>query len=220
MENKRLPTVVSETSQWLAVDKPAGWLSIAGRSTLDKNASGSGPPVLVDWLRKKYSDVFTVHRLDRETSGIMLFARTASDHRLANSWFQKRMVKKTYECLASGRISAPVLKINDLVEGVAAVTQVEVRFAYQQGFLARVIPVTGRRHQIRVHLANRGFPLWGDREYRGQTQIILNGRILDIPRVALHSCRIALPDGNIFVSQWPEDFKYWAQRLEEDGYPI
>lgn len=158
-----------------------------------------------------------VHRLDRETSGVVLFARTAEDHQLANEWFRRHQVKKAYDCLAVGIASLPVFKIKLPVAGMPSVSQVEVKESYREGFLARVVPLTGRRHQIRIHLSSEGYPLWGDPQYRGPTQMGIGDETLDLTRVALHSARLELPTGEVFESAWPADFQGWVEKLRKGG---
>lgn len=212
------PYLISQTPQWLVLFKPGGWLTIPGREV--EKAGSPASPILVKWARENYGDVWTVHRLDRETSGLVMFARTPEDHRTANLWFQKHQIKKAYDCLAVGRPKAPVFKIQEPIEGTSCVTQVEVKDSYQEGFLARVIPVSGKRHQIRIHLARQDHALWGDQKYGGPTQVIIKGQVLNITRVALHASRLQLPDGQVFGAEWPQDFELWAERLQADGYRL
>lgn len=206
-----LPTLLAETPQWIVVSKPAGWLTIAGRSIQDS------PPILLDWVKKTYTSAWVVHRLDRETSGVVLFARTAHDHALANRWFEKRETKKIYNCLCSGLPTAPVLKIQSPVAGAPSLTQVEVKEKYQEGFFAQVTPKTGRRHQIRIHLSERGYPIWGDETYGGKRTISLASQDLRIARVALHASQLVLPTGEKFEAEFPEDFKTWLDHLRKEG---
>ena len=204
------PVLLQETERWLVIQKPAGWLTIAGRWE-------DTSPVLRGWVEENYGATFVVHRLDRETSGVILFARSAEDHRLANLWFMKRQIKKVYHCLCTHRAPAPILKIRVEVEGVPSRTQVEVMENYEEGFLARVNPLTGRRHQIRIHLSHEGYPLWGDSRYGGPVEVKLGEKDLCIRRVALHATSLELPDGEKFEAPWPEDFKSWVEALREGG---
>lgn len=213
----QIPILLAQTPQWLAVAKPSGWLTIppsSGRSTEPGIAT---PRILVDWVRENFGNALVLHRIDRETSGVVLFARTAEDQKIASEWFSKHRIKKAYDCLASGIPSQPVLKISEPIGGAKAVTQVEVRDRRGEGFLARAVPVTGRRHQIRIHLASRGHPLWGDVKYGGPSEVVLGGGRLSVPRVALHAARLELPTREVFEAAWPEDFRGWVERLKEEG---
>lgn len=209
MSNLILPTLISATSRWLVVSKPAGWLTIPGRSEC---------PVLSDWVKTQYGPIWIVHRLDVETSGIVLFARSAQDHREASQWFEKRQVKKTYFSLAGGKPASPVFKVKEPIQGAASLTQIEVQEVFFAGFLARVFPQTGRRHQIRIHLANRGHPIWGDSQYGGSHQVALceeAGQVLEIPRVALHAGQLELPTREVFMAEFQEDFSGWLKKLRD-----
>ncbi|MEO5968767.1 MAG: RNA pseudouridine synthase [Bdellovibrionia bacterium] len=209
------PEIISETAQWLVLSKPSGWLTIPGR---DSSRPGITPaPVLSEWAKQKFPTLFVVHRLDRETSGVVLFARTAEDHQQANLWFQNRKVKKIYHCLAQGQPPTPVLKINLPIAGASSITQVEVKESYPQGFLAQVLPRTGRRHQIRIHLSKNGFPILGDTLYGGPKEISLSAGTLSIPRVALHASSLELPGGETFKAALPPDFAFWLVQLRKES---
>ena len=205
------------------VNKPAGWLSIPGRDSPDGKPSPY--PVLSEWASDDEARftgvpegrVWVVHRLDVETSGVMLFARSAAAHKQAGEWFMKHQVKKTYDAIAQGLPGAPVFRVNEPIEGARAVTQVEVRERLQGAFLARVRIVTGKRHQIRIHLANSGFPVWGDERYGGSMKIDLPGGPLSVERVALHSAKLELPGGETFEAAWPEDFQRWLTAARPSG---
>jgi 23S rRNA-/tRNA-specific pseudouridylate synthase len=195
------PAVLAQSSSWLVIDKPAGWLSRA------PSAPGS-QPVVLDWARREVEGpVLPVHRLDVETSGVILFARTADAHRQANEWFAKHQVRKIYHLLAQGEAPGePTVRINAEVGGKPAATLLEVRERFGgQGFYAHARPLTGRRHQIRLHLSGIGHPLHGDPAYGGDFRLAT--------RVALHAAELALPSGEVFKSSWPPDFAAWVEKL-------
>ena len=125
LRDQSTPTVIARTERWLVLHKPSGWLSIPGRAP--------GVPVLSEWAAQEHAPVWTVHRLDRETSGVILFARTAEAHREASRWFQDHLVRKTYECLAIGALNAPVTRVKVPIEGAPSVTQVESRESFSAG---------------------------------------------------------------------------------------
>jgi 23S rRNA-/tRNA-specific pseudouridylate synthase len=209
------PRLIAETQRWLVVDKPPGWLSIPRSSP---GAPGDPEtPCIRDWLRESRGSAFVVHRLDRETSGVLLFARNEESQREAGIAFQSRKVRKTYDLLASGSPRAPVLKLDAPIRGAHAATQVEcVRRYGAHAFQGRARPVTGRRHQIRIHLSGAGHPILGDVEHGGARELALpSGAALRVERVALHASRLELPGGEVFESAWPEDFAGWARALEE-----
>ena len=200
------PKFLSISDRWIVVDKPSGWLTIEGRS-------GPDVPVLRQWVKERQGEVWVVHRLDRETSGVILFARSAQDHLESNSWFRQRKVKKTYLSLVEGNAQAPFFKISDPIEGQPSSTQVEVVEKFPGFFLLKAFPRTGRRHQIRIHLAKVGYPLLGDPRYGGPEEIQIAGQVLPIPRVALHASSLELPSGEKFEASLPVDFVEWLRVL-------
>jgi len=199
-----LPGIIESSAQWLVIAKPAGWISVPGRGDA---------PCLSEWLKREYGPVWTVHRLDRDTSGVIMYARTAEAHRRANDWFSGHLVRKIYEFIAHGPGKMPVFKISARVAGAASVTQIEVLEQKTAGFYGRARPLTGRTHQIRKHLAGEGNPLWGDTVYGGRACVTLAGGELAVARVALHARRLELPDGGKFEAPLPEDFKMWLEKL-------
>ena len=207
------PQVIAETPQWWVISKPAGWLSVPP----SEPGAGGGAPVLVQWVREQLGPAFAVHRLDRETSGVLLFARTEAAHREASLWFQEHQVKKTYLCCAVGEPQTPMMRLAEPIRGASAVTQVEIVAKRLGHFLAKVRPMTGKRHQIRIHLSKAGHALWGDREYSGPAVVDLGGLRLSIPRVALHASELELPNGEKFVAPEPEDFSLWSAVLRSSG---
>jgi 23S rRNA-/tRNA-specific pseudouridylate synthase len=209
-----VPHILAETPDWWVVDKPAGWLSVAGSPQAPSDTPSA--PVLTDFMRAEKGELWVVHRLDLQTSGVILFARNPDAHRRASLWFQKHEVKKLYDCICVGVPSLPVMRINREVAGVMATTQVEVkeRFEKDRCFRAQVLPLSGKRHQIRIHLSSQGFPILGDPQYGGPK--VLNragGDVLPISRVALHARKLKLPSGEQFEAPWPPDFAGWLDSL-------
>lgn len=221
LQFSEMPQVLAQTDQWIVVYKPARWLTIPGRPSKNGDKIPTGGGVLLDWVRIQEPNAWVVHRLDRDTSGVVLFARNPESHRLANEWFQKHQVKKAYDCLAFSRPESPpkspMMRLKNPIEGASSLTQVEVKESYLEGLLARAVPFTGRRHQIRIHLSREGHPLWGDSEYGGPVEVMIGKTPLAIGRVALHSARLELPTREIFEAPWPEDFKSWVEQLRAGG---
>jgi 23S rRNA-/tRNA-specific pseudouridylate synthase len=180
------------------IDKPPGWLCVPGRSP--------GTPVLIDWVRSTLGEAWVCHRLDLETSGVWLVARTASFHKLAGSWFEQHRMRKQYRFIADGLPGLPVLRLDAPIEGQRSVTQIEVLEVWKaaQAFLGVARPQSGRRHQIRIHLSQAGHPIWGDRRYASSRT--------EIARTALHASVLELPDGRRFESPLPADFEQACRR--------
>lgn len=189
----------------VAVDKPAGEPVIAAR----------GEPRDACLVRRAEAALgqrlFVVHRIDRDTSGVVLFARTAEAHRYLNEAFEARRVSKAYVAFvagrlepASGRIDLPLHparrgKSRPAEPGEPGRRDASTEYVVERvwrrsgGAVSRVAlrPLTGRHHQIRVHLRARGAPILFDRRYGGG----LGDAFRDAPcqRLALHAFRIEVP---------------------------
>src|SRR5579863_3072160 len=91
------PGIIFENEDFVALNKPAGMLSIPDREGKE--------PSLKSWLKEKYGNIFTVHRLDRGTSGLILFAKTESAHRHLSRAFEERSVEKIYTGIVQGSLA-------------------------------------------------------------------------------------------------------------------
>lgn len=157
----------------VAVDKPAGALVIPGRG---EGAGSSLRELLEEELGRK---LFVVHRLDRETSGVLLFALESSAHRLLSMAFEAGKIEKRYLALVEGKVVEPGLLDQPLLPsrrgrmrlarpgeaGKSARTSVRPLELFASASLVEAVPLTGRTHQIRVHLSAWGHPLLVDRQY-------------------------------------------------------
>lgn len=206
----------------VVVDKPAGVTVIPapdlapGSCLRDRVAATLGGPV---WV---------VHRLDRDTSGVVAFARTAEAHRTLSMAFERRDVGKEYRALVAGQ-PAPAagtidIALHEARKGKArparpgepgareASTRYETRRAWRldAGVVTELAawPATGRHHQIRVHLRAIGTPILGDAHYGGA--LVAPYAAILVPRLALHAAAIDLPhpQGGQRVrvtAPWPAD---------------
>lgn len=225
------PTILFEDDALLVVDKPAGMIVYPdGRHDY---------PALSHWLEARYGEgnFFFVHRIDRETSGVLVVARTQEAFEFLKEQFKNRETKKTYRAFVHGTfkeergiIDKPIgssrggagPRSAKLSYGVQrdAVTMYKVlkERSFEAGApepvtYVEVFPKTGRTHQIRVHMASLGRPILGDRLYG-------TGRpnLLGFERLALHALSLAIthPNGQevSFVAPLPADFKAAEAELQ------
>lgn len=172
--------IILEDEHLLIVNKKNGLLSIPDRYKPDL-------PNLYRILLSDYEQIFTVHRLDKGTSGLICFAKTAAVHRALNLQFEHRLPQKKYLALvqgvpleASGRIEAALspqkeggMRV-DQKRGKASVTSYATLEAFKQFALVEATIHTGRTHQIRVHMKHIGHPLAVDALYSNKKQLYLS----------------------------------------------
>ena len=194
--------ILHQDHEILIVDKPAGLLSVPGKGEH-----------LADCLMSRIEAVFPtallVHRLDRDTSGVMVFALTPHAPRHLGLQFEKRYTKKTYVARVwgemttkTGTIDLPLivdwpnrpLQHVDHVNGKPALTDYRVVRTGGGESRVRLYPKTGRSHQLRVHMKEIGHPILGDPFYA-------TGPARDYPRMMLHSETLQFrhPDGGAGV---------------------
>lgn len=168
MPRVKPPEILYQDNHVLAVAKSAGMLSIPGRDPDEPN--------VLDHLRSRFGNIYTVHRLDRDTSGVLIFARNKDAQRHLSGLFATRNVDKLYIAIVrgnpqqSGVLEYPLFTMsNGLVRidrrGKAALTHFEVLEEFRGFAVLEVRPRTGRQHQIRVHLGHAGYPLLVDPLY-------------------------------------------------------
>jgi 23S rRNA pseudouridine1911/1915/1917 synthase len=219
--------VVAEGADWIAVDKPAGLLTHPTRP--------DGAPTLWDGLRALLAyelanrgQLSIITRLDRETSGLVLLALSSERARALGLAMQRGGIAKEYLAIVGGTpdwdektIDAPIIRQGEVraskiwlkrcvdERGSDARTEfrVEQRFVCRGRPMAlvRARPLTGRTHQIRIHLAHAGFPVVGDKIYGAREEAYLEfietgwtpklAQELILPRHALHACALGFEDG-------------------------
>lgn len=231
--------IVFENNNFVAVNKPAGMLSVPDRTQSEIS--------LKDILIEKYGTIFTVHRLDKETSGIILFAKDEISHKYLSKAFEEKTVEKYYVGLVhgtppqSGTIDGPIMEhpvqkglmiVNR--KGKPSLTDYELQESFGKYSLVKFRIHTGRTHQIRVHAKNIGYPIACDPLYGDGKPILLSSikkkynlskneeeerPILN--RVALHSYQLKFTDadGNAFdlVAELPKDIRALVQQMKKNA---
>lgn len=203
--------LIAQDHDLIVVNKPAGLLCQAPRWRQTSN--------LLDLASARFGPLSLFHRLDRDTSGVVLLTRSGPINRYLDAAFKNRSVQKEYlavvpaknklrlEGVIDARIG-PHPKRRDVMRVVArggkrAITRYQVIRETAGRQWVRLWPETGRTHQLRVHLWSMGAPILGDRLYGPQQP--------DVPRLMLHACQISLPaaegfPARVFSAPIPEDF--------------
>lgn len=194
--------ILHEDHELLVVDKPSGLLSVPGKGEHLSDC-------LLARVQAAFPTALLVHRLDRDTSGVIVFALSPHAQRHLGLQFERRQVKKTYVARVWGEISdkkgtidLPLivdwpnrpLQMVDFENGKKAVTDWRVVRARAGETRVRLLPQTGRSHQLRVHMKEIGHPILGDPFYA-------HGPAREYPRLMLHSETLQLrhPDGGAGV---------------------
>lgn len=184
--------VLHETDTVLFVDKPAGLLSVPGRLEEHKDC-------LLTRLEAQNSNIRLIHRLDMDTSGVMVFAKTDQAQRELNRQFERRHVQKTYLAEVTGQIvesgtvdlplirdwpNRPLQKVDD--NGKPSFTHWRVLARKAESCVVALTPETGRSHQLRVHMAAVGHAILGDVFYATPKVAAQSDRLM------LHAQRLCL----------------------------
>ncbi|MFN3781238.1 MAG: RluA family pseudouridine synthase [Candidatus Kapaibacteriota bacterium] len=181
MKHNRLYQILYLDEDIIVVNKASGVLSIPDR--FDRNL-----PNLRALLEEKFGRIWVVHRLDKETSGIMVFARNAESHKNLNTQFEQLEVVKIYHAIVSGWIPEEEFDIDiplltdpsnkgrtiPSARGKEALTKVRVLERFSIATLIECNLVTGRHHQIRVHCSTIGNPLLVDEIYGNNNAFFLS----------------------------------------------
>lgn len=195
----------------LVVAKPTRLLSVPGRGPEKQDC-------LVSRLAAEYGEVLAMHRLDWETSGLMVLARNKAAHRALSIQFQQREVAKQYVAVVHGQVAVargevrlPLIcdwpnrprQMVDMEQGKPALTQWEVMERGEEWSRMRLTPVTGRTHQLRVHMLSLGHPILGDTLYaEGAARSMA-------PRMLLHAMKLSFhhpSSGAAMVFESPPPF--------------
>ena len=203
----------------IVINKPAGIPVLP--DGWDRDA-----PFLVKVLEREYGKLWVVHRLDKITSGVMVFARTAQAHRSLNIQFERHEVQKVYHAICTGEpkwnehTARHQLRLNvghshrsvvDHSGGIPTETTFHVLQRLGGYSLLEVVPGTGRTHQIRVHAFALGFPLLGDTLYSAPATDL-------ITRPALHAQSLtfthpASGERVTYIAPYPDDFSKALKKI-------
>ncbi len=229
--------ILFENNEFIAVNKPSGLLSIPDR--LGQEIS------LKDLLKEKYGSIYTVHRLDRDTSGIIVFARTEESHKQLSLLFESREMEKYYVGLVYGNMMNPAGSIDAAImehpgkatkmmthaKGKASLTDYEVLESFRLFSWVQFRIHTGRTHQIRVHMQHIGHSIVCDEIYGDPKPVLLSAlkknfklaKIADeerpiLARLALHSYRLKFTLNNELFeleADIPKDLRALLQQLRK-----
>ena len=184
--------ILAEEERYIIANKPAGLLSVPGKEERLSDC-------LEARLREQYKDTLLVHRLDMDTSGVMVFARKKRMQRELSAQFERKETSKRYIALVEGIVqedegevdlplltdwpNRPLQKVD--AEGKPSRTLWHVLERIEQTTLVALTPITGRTHQLRVHMKEIGHPILGDRFY---------GNAATAARLCLHAEILAFSD--------------------------
>lgn len=210
--------IIFEDNNFIVVNKPEGLASIHDNAGVTEDLQ----TILTNKLNQK---VFVVHRLDKEVSGIIIYAKNESTHKELNKQFAERRVNKTYLALVHGEVRKDRGKINkpirefgsgrmgvDEIKGKPSKTEYEVIKRYPSFTLIELNPTTGRRHQLRVHLYYIGNAIVGDARY-GDKSYQEN-----FPRLMLHAKSITVTvkgKEHSFTAEPPVSFSKSLQIIDK-----
>jgi 23S rRNA pseudouridine1911/1915/1917 synthase len=208
--------VVAEDDSVIVINKPAGLLSMATATEKARTAYA----ILRAYLnnKKRPEKLFIVHRLDREASGLVVFAKTVESKERLQDQFKDHSAGRRYVAVVEGRVKEDAFTVRTYLaenaayrvysttntrHGKLAVTHVKVFRRSSKTTLVEVRLETGRKHQIRVHLAERGHPIVGDKDY--------GSRLNPIRRLALHGVQLEFRhpvsgEQKTFRSAYPKEF--------------
>lgn len=213
--------ILYQDKQIIVLNKEAG-VSVLNEGW-DENAL-----FLKQTLEKKFGRIWVVHRIDKVTSGVIVFARNAEAHRHLNTQFEKREIDKTYHAIVEdypewneytarhslhANVGRKHRTVVDKHRGKPSETAFKVIKRYQDHSMIEAKPKTGRTHQIRVHLSTSGLPIVADILYGAEESDL-------IARPALHAYELSFnhpvkKEKMTFTAPYPEDFEQLLDQLDQ-----
>lgn len=172
--------ILVDDEHYLVADKPAGMLAVGEGSAEEVLRVQTGLPRLQ-----------AVHRLDRDTTGCLLFAKSSAAFDAAVAVFKTRRVTKLYHAIVFGSYDRSTSTVNQALDGERAVSHIQREAVAKDASFLKVRIETGRTHQIRRHLASIRHPVLGDREHG--VKFARDPRLLTVPRQMLHASGLELP---------------------------
>jgi len=225
-------TILEETADWVCIHKPPYVPSIPERGKY------TAQPV-IEWAQNKWETAILCHRIDRETSGIMILAKTAEAHRHISMQFEHRKIKKRYHAIVDGPVHFDNFEVDlpintqdlhhiriDRKNGKVAQTTFNTIKEFRHFSLIECMPKTGRLHQIRVHLSSQNAKIAGDELYGSTIPMLsrikrkLSGddRPL-IERFALHAYQLEFTDlegkQKVVTAPYAKDFEVFLKLLNK-----
>lgn len=198
------PDILFSDAALIVIDKPSGLLSVPGRG--EEKADSA-----ISRVQRIFQDALTVHRLDMDTSGLLVMARGADAHRTLSKQFARGEVSKTYiadvwgtPSPSEGLIDLPLIadwpnrprqKVDDTI-GKPSQTRYRIIRSHRHGARVELTPLTGRSHQLRVHLASIGHAILGDEFYAAPAAFAASDRL----RLHASKLRFTHPSSNEPVS--------------------
>ncbi|MDX9866320.1 MAG: RluA family pseudouridine synthase [Kiritimatiellia bacterium] len=169
-----------EDAEYAVADKPSGLLTVGAGSVEERLRAQTG-----------IAELKAVHRLDRDTTGCLLCAKTPEAFDAAVALFKTRRVTKQYQTIVSGRYERNASTVDQELDGERAVSHIQRIMLSRDASFLKVRIETGRTHQIRRHLAAIRHPVLGDREHG--VKVARDPRLLTVPRLMLHASGLELP---------------------------
>jgi len=202
--------ILVQKNDLVAVAKPAGIPTVPDHA----GSSHSLVAVVARTLGKKTTDLFITSRLDREVSGVVLFALTsAAEARLKDARARGAYARRYVALAKSDPGSADHGSWTSAIEEKESATRYRVVATGDGVVMLAVDPITGRTHQIRIHASRARMPLLGDPTYGGPSKIVLaNGRVISFGRIALHAARVSV-EGIVAEAPIPAEIARWWTEL-------